>query len=89
MSGLLHYLENNKDVLANYEERQNNKQPFSSNVAESTVENLVNSRYNQTGKMQWSRDGAHSLLQVRAADYSKSLHMIWNYVFSKILKIAA
>jgi len=56
---------------------------------ESTVENLVNSRYRQTGKMQWKREGAHSLLQVRAASYSNTLSKMWNYVFSKPLKIIA
>lgn len=85
---LLQYLQNNEDILVNYEERSNKKLPFSSNVAESTVENLVNSRYRQSGKMQWTREGAHSLLQIRAASYSKLLHKMWDYVFSSILKVA-
>ena len=84
---LLQYLQNNEDILVNYEERSNKKLPFSSNVAESTVENLVNSRYSQSGKMQWTREGAHSLLQIRAASYSKLLDKMWNYVFSSILKV--
>jgi len=39
--------------------------------------------------MQWKREGAHSLLQVRAASYSNTLSKMWNYVFSKPLKIIA
>lgn len=86
---LLEYLVNNEDILVNYEEKKANNLPFTSNIAESTVENLVNSRYRQTGKMKWSRTGAHSLLQVRAASYSNMLNQLWSYVFSKPLKIMA
>lgn len=82
---LLEYLKNNEDILVNYEDRKSNKLAFTSNVAESTVENLVNSRYRQTGKMQWKREGAHSLLQVRAANYSNILTKMWSYVFFKPL----
>jgi len=86
---LLEYLENNEDILVNYEGRKSHKLAFTSNIAESTVENLVNSRYRQTGKMQWKRESAHSLLQVRAASYSNTLSKIWNYVFAIPLKIVA
>lgn len=71
---LLEYLVNNEDILESYEERKANNLPFTSNIAESTVENLVNSRYNQTSKMKWRCKGAHALLQVRAATgYSNCL----------------
>ena len=86
---LLQYLVNNEDILVNYEERRVNGLSFTSNIAESTVENLVNSRYSQTGKMKWKREGAHALLQLRAATYSNALSKMWGYVFSKPLKIAA
>jgi hypothetical protein len=82
---LVQYLKNNSDVLINYEERKNSNRPFTSNVAESTVENLVNSRCGQTGKMKWLRDGAHALLQIRCAHYSKSFNKIWGYVVPKLL----
>ena len=84
---LLQYLRNNEDILVNYEDRRNNNLPFSSNVAESTVENLVNSRYRQSGKMQWTREGAHSLLQIRAAKYSNLINQMWDYVFLSVLKV--
>jgi hypothetical protein len=85
---LLQYLQNNADILVNYDTLKNTKQPCTSNVAESTVENLVNSRYRQTGKMKWTREGAHTLLQIKAASYSNTLSKIWGYVFSNILKVA-
>ncbi len=59
---LLEYLENNEDILVNYEERKSHKLALTSNIAESTVENLVNSRYRQTGKMQWRRKGGSYLI---------------------------
>jgi ssDNA-binding Zn-finger/Zn-ribbon topoisomerase 1 len=86
---LLEYLVNNEDILVNYGERKVSNLPFTSNIAESTVENLVNSRYRQTGKMQWKREGAHALLQLRAASYSNTLSKMWRYVFSKPLKLIA
>lgn len=82
---LSQYLKNNFDIIVNYEERKNKKLPFTSNVAESTVENLVNNRCRQTGKMQWLREGAHALLQVRCTHYCKSFNKIWNYVVPKLL----
>ena len=83
---LKHYLENNKDSLINYDERKNKQQPFTSHVAESTVENLVNSRCRQTGKMQWLREGTHALLQVKCAHYSKSFNKIWNFVKPRLIQ---
>ena len=82
---LKQYLINNDDILVNYDEKKNNNQPFTSQVAESTVENLVNSRCRQTGKMQWLRDGTHSLLQVKCAHYSQSFNKIWEYVMPRLI----
>jgi transposase-like protein len=82
---LKQYLENNFDILVNYEERKNHKLTFTSNIAESTVENLVNSRCRQTGKMKWLREGVHALLQIRCANYCKSFNQIWEHVVPKLL----
>lgn len=86
---LKNYLQNNIDMLVNYEDRKNKKLPFTSQVAESTVENLVNSRCRQTKKMQWLRDGTHALLQVKCAHYCKSLDQIWEHVMPKLNQKAA
>lgn len=59
---LKNYLKNNRAILVNYDDRKNKNLPFTSQVAESTVENLVNSRCRQTRKMKWLREGPHSLL---------------------------
>jgi transposase-like protein len=78
------YIENNTEILVNYEERKSKHLPFTSQVAESTVENLVNSRCRQTKKMQWLREGTHALLQVKCAHYCNSFNKIWEYVMPKL-----
>ncbi|MGK7911602.1 MAG: hypothetical protein AB4050_09005 [Synechococcus sp.] len=54
----------NQDYLVNDEEREQTNQPYSSQVAESHIESLVNARQKKSGKMQWTRDGAHKVLQI-------------------------
>ena len=40
--------------------------PTTSHVAESHVEARMNARHTRTKKMQWTREGAHHVLQIRA-----------------------
>ena len=42
--------------------------------AEGTVDQLVNARLNRGGQMRWSAQGAHRVLQVRAAVLDGRLH---------------
>jgi hypothetical protein len=35
-------------------------------VAESHIDTLINARHKRTKKMQWTREGAHHVLQIRA-----------------------
>ena len=51
------YIVNNKDKIVNYEERQNGGLVFTSNLAESTVESLINRRCKGQQNMRWSREG--------------------------------
>ena len=50
----------------NYEERKNAGLVFTSNMAESTVESLINQRCKAKQHMSWTREGLHSLLQIKA-----------------------
>jgi hypothetical protein len=50
---------------ATHERKQANK-PYTSQVAESHVDALINARHKRTKKMQWTREGAHHVLQIRA-----------------------
>jgi hypothetical protein len=65
------YIENNKNRIVNYRWRQKNDQVFTSNLAESTVESLINQRCKGQQHMRWSRDGLEPVLQIRASMASK------------------
>ena len=61
------YISNNSSRIINYRERQKLGKVFTSNLAESTVESLINQRCKGQQHMRWSRDGLNPLLQLRAA----------------------
>jgi hypothetical protein len=65
LKGLSDYLKSNQDYLVNYEQRQQAGQTYTSQVTKSHIESLINAWHKRTGKMQWTREGAH-LLQFRA-----------------------
>ena len=44
--------------------------PYTSNIAEANVESQINARFKRKQKMQWNRENAHNVLQVRSAIYS-------------------
>tara|TARA_B110000503_G_scaffold120799_1_gene183781 strand:- start:24 stop:1355 length:1332 start_codon:yes stop_codon:yes gene_type:complete len=89
LSKLFTYIENNKTGIVNYEQRKNSKLVFTSNLAESTVNTLINERQKGRQKMLWSREGAHNVLQIRAAQRTESWNDDWNSVEGKIYKLAA
>ena len=82
---LIHYIENNKEHIVDYDERKRLDLVFTSNEAESTVNSLINDRQKGKQKMLWSRDGAHNVLQIRTSILSNS----WKKVEKRIYKIAA
>jgi hypothetical protein len=61
------YIENNANALIDYSQRYRAGKPVSSSRAESTVNQLVNAPMNKRRQMRWSPQGAHRVLQVRAA----------------------
>jgi hypothetical protein len=64
---LLTYVQNNKSYIVDYRERKKNGLIFTSQMAESTVESLINQRCKAKQHMSWTRTGLHSLLQIRAS----------------------
>ncbi|MGK7907458.1 MAG: ISKra4 family transposase [Synechococcus sp.] len=86
---LYKYLKGNQDYLVNYEKREQENQPFSSQVAESHIESLVNARHKRSGKMQWTRDGAHKVLQIRGMIASNEWEMRWQPAVLQALEVAA
>lgn len=64
---LVTYLQSNERHLVNYAQRYRQGLPISSAPAESAVNQLVSVRMAKQRQMRWSDEGAHALVQVRAA----------------------
>ena len=80
------YIENNKRRIADYRKRKKSGFVFTSNLAESTVESLINKRCKGQQHMRWSRDGLNPLLQLRATIHSDEWADKWR---SAVLSAAA
>jgi hypothetical protein len=61
----LSYIRNNTSSLINYGERFRSGERISSAMAESTVNAVISKRFAKRQQMQWTRRGAHLLLQTR------------------------
>lgn len=59
------YITSNAGSLINYGERFRSGERISSAMAESTVNAVVSKRFAKRQQMQWTRRGAHLLLQTR------------------------
>ncbi|MEL6555963.1 MAG: ISKra4 family transposase [Cyanobacteria bacterium J06621_11] len=77
LKGLHDYLKNNQDYLVNYDAREKAGKPFTSQVAESHIDTLINARHKRKQKMQWTRKGAHHVLQIRALMASNEWEEKW------------
>lgn len=80
---LYKYLANNKGYLVNYADRKDNKLPYTSSIIESAVETIINDRHKKKQKAQWSREGAHNVLQIRTSRASKNWDYEWEVVKSR------
>jgi len=65
LEDLYEYLNRNQAYLVNYGQREQQSQTYTSQVAESHIQSIINARYKRSGKMQWTREGAHKVLQIR------------------------
>ena len=74
---LIQYVENNRDKIVDYSKRDDEGLVFTSNLAESTVESLINQRCKGQQHMRWSRDGLNPVLQLRAAIHSDDWSNKW------------
>ena len=73
------YIRNNAHLIPNYGERYRNGEPFTTSFVESTVNQVVSKRFCKRQQMQWSKRGAHLLLQARV----KTLNREWAAVFKQ------
>ena len=86
LAKLLTYITNNKDKIVDYNARKEEGKVFTSNLAESTVESLINQRCKGHQHMRWSREGLNPLLQLRAAIASDDWGNIWKIAVINALK---
>lgn len=89
LNGILIYLNENKVHLCNYAEREKKGLLFTSHVAESTVEHLINERHKRKQKMQWTRESAHNVLQIRASIASNEWLNNWEHAVEQSIQKAA
>jgi hypothetical protein len=82
---LSNYITNNKDKIVNYRLRQQQGLVFTSQLAESTVESLINQRCKRQQQMRWSREGLNPILQIRAAIFSEDWDSIWKIAVTNAL----
>lgn len=71
------YLESNQAYLVNYQERDEQGLTYTSQVAESHIDSMINERHKKSKKMQWTRDGAHNILQITGVLASKEWSRRW------------
>ena len=89
LKGIESYLTENKSQLCHYSEREKQGLLFTSHVAESTVEHLINERHKRKQKMQWTRESADNVLQIRAAVASNEWLANWEAAVQKAIQKAA
>ncbi len=65
LSALRTSIVNNRHFMPNYGERYHNGEAIATGFVESTVNEVVSKRFCKKQQMQWSKEGAHLLLQTR------------------------
>jgi hypothetical protein len=65
LSELRTYIVNNRHVIRNYGESYRHGEAIATGFVESTVNEVVSKRFCKKQQMQWSKEGAHLLLQTR------------------------
>src|SRR5438132_10938372 len=67
------YIGNNRHLIPNYGERYRNGEAIATGFVESTVNQVVSKRFCKKQQMQWSKHGAHLLLQTRVKTLNREL----------------
>ena len=73
-AGLATYIGNNVAAITDYSKRWDHGEIISTAFAEATVDLVVSRRFAKKQQMQWSKKGAHRLLQTRTRTLDGTLH---------------
>ena len=71
------YIGNNAHLIPNYGERYRNGEAIATGFVESTVNQVVSKRFCKKQQMQWSKRGAHLLLQTRVKTLNGELGSVF------------
>ena len=71
------YITNNRHLIPNYGERYRNGEAIATGFVESTVNQVVSKRFCKKQQMQWSKRGAHLLLQTRVKTLNRELGSVF------------
>ncbi len=74
------YVINNISRIVNYRQRKKDNEVFTSNLAEATVESLINRRCKGKQHMRWSREGLNPILQLRAKIHTNEWADKWRSI---------
>ena len=77
LSQLRTYIVNNRLLIPNYGERYRKGEAIATGFVESTVNEVVSKRFGKKQQMQWSKEGAHLLLQTRVRTLNGELGAIF------------
>src|SRR6266568_2790183 len=77
LSELRTYIVNNRHLIPNYGERYRKGEAIATGFVESTVNEVVSKRFCKKQQMQWSKEGAHLLLQTRVRTLDGELGAIF------------
>src|ERR671922_700808 len=70
-------IRNNRPLIPNYGERYRNGEAIATGFVESTVNQVVSKRFCKKQQMQWSKRGAHLLLQTRVKTLNRELGSVF------------
>ncbi len=79
------YLKNNDACTINYADYKERKLPFTSSIIEGAVDNIVNDKQKRNKKMQWTHEGAHPVVQLRASKASNTWDEDWDQAVKYLL----
>jgi hypothetical protein len=71
------YIVNNGHLIPNYGERYRRGEAIATGFVESTVNQVVSKRFCKRQQMQWSKHGAHLLMQTRVKTLNRELGTVF------------